>query len=355
MTDTHPVTERREDWIEWSGGKNPAPGQMVEVKVRWRNGEPSEGPTASENMDWSHRRTGRGEMGDVIAYRVVSAAPSNTQAGGGEGCTTPVPGFVPTEHAAVGWQPIETAPRDGTIVLIGAAGKVPRVYAAAWAGDADFPWTIFDGSHESDGWHDSGPTHWMSLPAAPDAINTAEQPGTQAEGRSEPSPPDLLEAARALTSEFKSHDFPQYMQERWRQPPKPKRREVRRERRNPDSAADAENASRSTDGRRPLRALPRVQQHLDGQCACAPPPHPNGRTARLVSGHRRRARDRQSPSGGRPMTPPSAKEYAAQIVAAKFVGRRQRLSLLPHELGALIALAYDAGVLAQQRFAERKP
>lgn len=50
--------------------------------------------------------------------------------------------------------------------------------------------------------------------------------------------------------------------------------------------------------------------------------------------------------------PPSAKDYAAQIVAAKFTGRRQRLSLLPHELASLIALAYDAGVLAQQRFTE---
>jgi hypothetical protein len=52
------------------------------------------------------------------------------------------------------------------------------------------------------------------------------------------------------------------------------------------------------------------------------------------------------------MTPPSAKAYAAQIVAAKFVGRRQRLALLQHDVAALVATAYDAGVLAQQRFAE---
>lgn len=56
-----------------------------------------------------------------------------------------------------------------------------------------------------------------------------------------------------------------------------------------------------------------------------------------------------------PAPPPSAKDYAAGIVAAKYVGRRQRLALLPHELAALVRTAYDAGVLAQQRFAGRKP
>lgn len=55
------------------------------------------------------------------------------------------------------------------------------------------------------------------------------------------------------------------------------------------------------------------------------------------------------------MTPPSAKAYAAQIVGGLYVGRRQRRALLSHELSSLLALAYDAGVLAQQRFAERKP
>ena len=53
--------------------------------------------------------------------------------------------------------------------------------------------------------------------------------------------------------------------------------------------------------------------------------------------------------------PPSAKDYAAAVVKAKFTGRRQRLSLLDWEVAALVKTAYDAGVLAQQRFAERKP
>lgn len=56
------------------------------------------------------------------------------------------------------------------------------------------------------------------------------------------------------------------------------------------------------------------------------------------------------------MTPPSAKTYAAQMVKAMYAAPRKvrRRSLLAPEMESLIALAYDAGVLAQQRFAERK-
>jgi len=49
------------------------------------------------------------------------------------------------------------------------------------------------------------------------------------------------------------------------------------------------------------------------------------------------------------MTPPSAKAYAAQVVAAMFKGRRQRRAMLDWEVAALVSTAYDAGVLAQQR------
>lgn len=55
------------------------------------------------------------------------------------------------------------------------------------------------------------------------------------------------------------------------------------------------------------------------------------------------------------MTPPSAKGYAAAVVAAKFLKGRLRRALTPEDMADLISTAYDAGVLAQQRFAERKP
>lgn len=54
------------------------------------------------------------------------------------------------------------------------------------------------------------------------------------------------------------------------------------------------------------------------------------------------------------MIAPSAKDYAASVVRALYVGRRQRRAMLGHELASLIATAYDAGVLAQQRFGGAK-
>lgn len=62
-------------WISWSGGENPVPGQMVEVKIRWRDGEPSEGAVLSDHMDWRHRGVRRGESGDIVAFRLAPAAP----------------------------------------------------------------------------------------------------------------------------------------------------------------------------------------------------------------------------------------------------------------------------------------
>ncbi len=68
-------------WIPWSGGKNPVPGQRVEVKIRWRNGRPSEGAVASDVMRWSHG-TRRSGGGDIIAFRLAPTAP--VEAGGSE-------------------------------------------------------------------------------------------------------------------------------------------------------------------------------------------------------------------------------------------------------------------------------
>jgi len=53
------------------------------------------------------------------------------------------------------------------------------------------------------------------------------------------------------------------------------------------------------------------------------------------------------------MTPPSAKDYAAAVVVAMFSGGQDRRSLTRTQADSLIRTAYDAGVLAQQRFAEK--
>lgn len=67
------------------------------------------------------------------------------------------------------WQPINTAPRDGTVILITRYGDT---YAAFFdVNDGAFPWIFLDpGSQEyTNGWQDDvdrfGPTHWMPMPA----------------------------------------------------------------------------------------------------------------------------------------------------------------------------------------------
>jgi|688.fasta_scaffold36485_15 hypothetical protein len=66
-----------------------------------------------------------------------------------------------------GWQPIETAPRDGTAVMIYAPASDP----AKWA--VDLPAVVCTAAyHEDAGWcvcTVREVTHWMPLPAAPEA------------------------------------------------------------------------------------------------------------------------------------------------------------------------------------------
>ena len=68
------------------------------------------------------------------------------------------------------WQPIETAPRDGSVFLAW------RYFAVAlrWTGEVGFPWEAVEiGSkyfrRQRNGYQESDPalTHWMPLPSKP--------------------------------------------------------------------------------------------------------------------------------------------------------------------------------------------
>ncbi len=69
------------------------------------------------------------------------------------------------------WQPIETAPRDGTEILLWAPDYSHRAGIGAWC-DVIGAWSADIGSMEDgvavfEGDCD-GPSHWMPLPAPPE-------------------------------------------------------------------------------------------------------------------------------------------------------------------------------------------
>lgn len=61
------------------------------------------------------------------------------------------------------WQPIETAPKDGTSILTFVRDGVLPVDVGSFREDFDIP------GNGAGTWRDDGrePTHWMPLPAAP--------------------------------------------------------------------------------------------------------------------------------------------------------------------------------------------
>lgn len=77
-------------------------------------------------------------------------------------------GAVSAEPPA--WQPIETAPRDGTkiLVYIQSASLDWRIVARAF--------DEHDGWYSDPGKHHVRPTHWMPLPDPPSAALRAESP-----------------------------------------------------------------------------------------------------------------------------------------------------------------------------------
>jgi hypothetical protein len=59
------------------------------------------------------------------------------------------------------WQPIDTAPKDGTDVLLGFADHYRPPVVAGWFGDDG--WEEYDSINVVKG----KPTHWMPLPPKP--------------------------------------------------------------------------------------------------------------------------------------------------------------------------------------------
>jgi hypothetical protein len=77
------------------------------------------------------------------------------------------------------WEPIETAPKDGTPILGYAYGKYAVVYwedVLTVSGHKDGCWALFvPGTWVEDDWWI--PTHWHSLPEAPTQAVTSDKRG----------------------------------------------------------------------------------------------------------------------------------------------------------------------------------
>lgn len=78
---------------------------------------------------------------------------------------------IAADRALRGWQPIETAPKDGTYILVGnAAGSWVAKYLPVFQSGfkPDNPWASMMLNHDHlPDWQSSNPTHWMPLPAPP--------------------------------------------------------------------------------------------------------------------------------------------------------------------------------------------
>lgn len=74
------------------------------------------------------------------------------------------------------WQPIETAPKDGTDILV-TVGTGGRCHVVAWLDEHGEPsaeygwWRVDDNKHGPYSLRGASPTHWMPLPDPPSNVS----------------------------------------------------------------------------------------------------------------------------------------------------------------------------------------
>jgi hypothetical protein len=79
-----------------------------------------------------------------------------------------------SERQGEGWQPIETAPKDGTRVLISRMDRYADLMYMYVAWCRRKSWIILESAKGTRYSVDTPPTHWMPLPAPPIHRSTGE-------------------------------------------------------------------------------------------------------------------------------------------------------------------------------------
>jgi hypothetical protein len=80
----------------------------------------------------------------------------------------------PSQESSTGWQPIETAPKDGTWILVYEhCEPLPSVYVVRWGvpewwgASVDETWVTIAVGPNPDTYNATDATHWMPLPDPP--------------------------------------------------------------------------------------------------------------------------------------------------------------------------------------------
>lgn len=112
---------------------------------------------------------------EIVANAIYAVQDTRNSATPEECATAALDALAAAGRLVPGWQPIETAPRDGEEVLV-YFGPSVGVCSARWVSpdgcDEWKSWCVDDGKfdpHPVRGYREPYPTHWMPLPAAPRA------------------------------------------------------------------------------------------------------------------------------------------------------------------------------------------
>lgn len=88
--------------------------------------------------------------------------------------------IVWVDETAPAWRPIETAPKDGTLIVLGARngvwlGKYLPLYGSGYR--PENPWSSMLLNHDHMAERYTRPTHWMPLPPSPSSADEGGRNG----------------------------------------------------------------------------------------------------------------------------------------------------------------------------------